>query len=540
MWQLYVLIGIILVYFLILFWLRKRGAFKGERFSLLGPFLMLKTSRGRRFIDKLAKIKRFWRYFGTFAIVICIVSMIGITVMLVWSAFLVPSIAPEEAPTPEMLLGIPGLNPLIPIWYGLIALILAVVIHEFSHGILMRVANMKIRSLGVLFFVIPLGAFVEPDEEELKKSEKKKRMRMFAAGAAMNIVIALICAAIFSMVFMGSVSSVHDGAGITHVEAGAPASTNLTEGMIITNIRFDREGALIIAVVDDSPASGNLTRGMILTSVNGTALTNDDDFSQAMTLTHANQTVNISVYYLNDIQNYTITLADRYDFTEEMDDKGKGYLGVATIDTDIGITSPQDFSIIMSGTYSDETIYITVYRSNNYENYTVVLADRSDFTGKAKDEGKGYLGVIAISTDTAIYHPISSADQYGGIFNSAIYYISMPLIGLSPLQYPITEFYEISGPLAALPSSVFWPMANIFYWLFWINLMLGVTNTLPAVPLDGGYLFKDSLDAIIKKLRKGMSPEAREKVVSTISIALALFILFLIIWVFIGPYVPGL
>ena len=42
-----------------------------------------------------------------------------------------------------------------------------IIIHEFSHGILARVENVKINSIGLLLFAIIPGAFVEPDEEKL-------------------------------------------------------------------------------------------------------------------------------------------------------------------------------------------------------------------------------------------------------------------------------------------------------------------------------------------------------------------------------------
>ena len=37
-------------------------------------------------------------------------------------------------------------------------------------------------------------------------------------------------------------------------------------------------------------------------------------------------------------------------------------------------------------------------------------------------------------------------------------------------------------------------------------------NVLPAVPLDGGYMFKDALDLFIKRLRKELSDEKRERI----------------------------
>ena len=95
------------------------------------------------------------------------------------------------------MIGLPGLNPVIPLWYGILALVIAMVVHEFSHGILSRVADVKVKALGLLMFIFPVGAFVEPDEEEMKNMKKWERMRLYAAGPGSNMVIAIIFSFLF-------------------------------------------------------------------------------------------------------------------------------------------------------------------------------------------------------------------------------------------------------------------------------------------------------------------------------------------------------
>jgi membrane-associated protease RseP (regulator of RpoE activity) len=341
-----------------------------------------------------------------------------------------------------MIIGIPGLNPLIPLGYGVVGLIAAVIIREFSHGILSRASKIKLKSLGILFFIIPIGAFTEPDEEELAKVEKRKRGRVYAAGPTSNIILGVVCAVIFSSIFMSCVKPAH-------------------------------EGVAIINIVPDSPASNNLTAGMIITDVNGTAITNSLNFDNAMSLTKASQTINITIYAKN--------------------------LG-----------------------------------SLRYE---VVLANRFDYTGKEEDQGRGYLGVYTTSMERILnyYHPLSTTKTFSDVGRSMLFYLSLPIMGLSPIQYPTTNFYTIGNFFSFMPEPIFWTLANCFYWLFWINMMVGLTNTLPAVPLDGGYLFKDGLDWLISKVRRGLKKEKREEYVSTVSFLLALFVLALILWQLIGP-----
>jgi membrane-associated protease RseP (regulator of RpoE activity) len=105
------------------------------------------------------------------------------------------------------------------------------------------------------------------------------------------------------------------------------------------------------------------------------------------------------------------------------------------------------------------------------------------------------------------------------------------------MQGVAAEFYVINGPLAGLGEGAFWALANAMYWLMWLNLMLGMTNALPAVPLDGGYIFRDGIHAIMATFRSGMAVEQREKVARNVSYAFAFLILTLIVWQLIGPRV---
>ncbi|HVO77884.1 MAG TPA: site-2 protease family protein, partial [Methanomassiliicoccales archaeon] len=73
------------------------------------------------------------------------------------------------------------------------------------------------------------------------------------------------------------------------------------------------------------------------------------------------------------------------------------------------------------------------------------------------------------------------------------------------------------------------------YWIFWINLMLGMTNVLPAVPLDGGYLFRDALDGLVTRFKKNASDQEKQKIVAALTYLLAITVFFLIIWQLIGP-----
>ena len=99
----------------------------------------------------------------------------------------------------------------------------------------------------------------------------------------------------------------------------------------------------------------------------------------------------------------------------------------------------------------------------------------------------------------------------------------------------MTRFYHVQGPAVWMPAPQFWILVNALYWLFWLNLMLGATNALPAVPLDGGYIFKDGIESLVSRLRKGMPVEARDRIVRGLSYTFAFLILALVLWQLIGP-----
>ncbi len=531
MWLVYTLI-LIFGYIFILIILKLIGAFKKEKVSLWGPFLMWRTEKGKRLIEKMAQKKRLWNGYANVSIAICLITMVLMMFFLIWAATLVTQIPKERAPSPQLMLGIPGVNPIIPIWYGIIALAVAILIHEFAHGILTRVGGLTVKSLGIIALIVPIGAFVEPDEEQLKSTEKKKRMRIFSVGPATNIIFALICALLFSWVFMGSLSPVTEGVLIGGALKDSPADhagldrmwmeiteingTTITEYDDFESVSAPRplenttvtyfykgsfntvtviSGVVVLHVSEDYPANlVGIEANMIFVEVNGTEIRNDADFKDAMKMTRAGQIVNMSLYRFNEtlksytLFNVTVTLEDKYKYYEE--------------------NYPQ-------------------LKEESFKNVGFLGISHS------------YLGLMPGSSPRVLVdrlsHPFSDVGSLNeGLFNLANYII-LPFQRLSPFPETVTELYEVTGPLGVLPSEIFWPLANIFYWLFWLNLMVGLTNALPAVPMDGGHIFKDTLDSIIAKVKKKLDQKERERYVAAISYSLALFVLFLFLWQFFGP-----
>ena len=514
-------IAVIIGYVSLMTYLGRRKVLEKYNMSSWYGFIMWRTKRGRAFVDLLSKPKRFWHGYAALAKAICLIVMIAIMALLIWEASLVTNIPADQAPTLDMLVGLPGINPLIPLWYGILALAIGVAVHEIGHGIMSRVAGMQIKSMGLLLFIFPIGAFVEPDDEALVKADKKTRTSIYAAGPATNIVLALFCAFIFSTVMVGSAEVAHDGPVLTTVYGGTPAEMGgLQSGYQIVAINdtpvsfgdlYDLEapnpgslmpltyyyqgeehtttvhsGVVVLSVSEGLPAAkSGLRAGMILYSINGTIIHNEDDFRTVLgELTPGTQYELAALQYDAASSSYvpsnvtSITPANRADHVAG--GANMAYLGVTSVYLGAGIADPE-----------------------------------------------------AILSSMA--HPYAGADSLGDYFSASLRYIAMPFSGLQPLDGPYRDIFVPDGVFAGWGSDAFWITANCFYWIFWLSLMLGMTNALPAVPLDGGYLFRDWIDTIIRKVKKDMSEEERERYVSSITHVFIILVVFLIAWQLIGP-----
>jgi len=455
-----IFIAIIAIYILGSFSLHKLGILKKYNITFWGPALMWRTNKGKKFLKKIAQKKRFWKAFGSSGVVLCFIMMILMVSLFIWQTWAISGFTQEQKevlPGPEFVLVIPGINPILPLdflWYIILGLIVAMVVHEFSHGILTFVSKLKVKSLGILYLIVPIGAFCEPDEKELKEAKPAPRMRIYAAGPTSNYVVVLISLLIFSFVFMGAIQ---------------PAS----------------EGAHVFSVDSDSPAYDlGINQGMIVTSLNNTDITNAQDYFETFDNLSSNSFVEISYVRKNQEFTKTIFLTDRY---QEYEKRG----------------------------YSNNITF----------------------------QGKAYSGIMSLLKDD-IFESYTSAlkNPFKDFPNNFLLIYILPLWGYfqgyNPTVAPFTDSYIITGPLSVLPTVAFWIIVNALYWIFWLNLAVALFNVLPMVPLDGGFLFNDAIGIIVKKIKKDITKEKKEKLVGNISLSISLIILFLIIFPFIFKYIP--
>jgi membrane-associated protease RseP (regulator of RpoE activity) len=525
---------VLLAYLGLVYVLKKTKWLDRHSMSLQGPLLMWRTRRGKAFIDRVASKQRFWSWYGRAALWICLLSMMAIMVLLIWEATIVPKI--KTAPSPQLVLGIPGINPIIPIGYGILGLLVAIVVHEMAHGILTRAGGMRVQSLGLVFLVVPIGAFVEPDEKDLQEATRSKRAKVYAVGPGTNIVLSLVVLSLFSGVFMSSLEPTHEGALIS-----------VTTGGVVVGSPAERAG---------------LTANCVVVSIDGTPISGATDLNSRISPLPG-EVVNVSYYLGGRLHSVNMTDGLVVAFTTT------GFAAAnASLETGMVLTSLNDTVIggdatlksVMAHTHAGQVLNLTAMSFDSLKGRfvlnstisTIRLSDKFQYYQKYDPDhntpayhGVGFLGAgfsnLGMAVENASYYqetlmnPFKGDRSFTDYSFSALRLIALPFLHLAPLRTPVTEIYHPAHALSWMPDSAFWLLANSLYWIFWLNLMVGLTNVLPAVPLDGGYLFRDFMDYLLSKTGRTYTKEQRDKIVGNVVLALALVVLGLILWQLVGP-----
>jgi membrane-associated protease RseP (regulator of RpoE activity) len=482
---------------------------------------------------------------------------------------------PDKYNAPRNIFLIPGLNEYIPIVWGAIAIMVMLVVHELAHAVLCRAEGVSVKSMGVLLLgIIPIGGFAEPEEEELfgKKKEpdpaevrdtgtntkigvgydyavrhpletgggiwhgsrsesaagqegdgrvengvsRRSRMRILAAGVMANFVIALIAFSLFFGPVLGGIAPVSDVVVASVDENSVAAQAGIKEGMAITQVdnvtiktaydfyitmvtrrdmpmtihtkeRDEREifmlagedtilqsGVTIERVMPDSAAArANLTQGMTIIRINDTGIDNTTNFILFLNTTVPGQTV--EVFFAGN--NSTMVELG------SSPDRSCGYVGVIS-------TTRIEFAGMTIGEYPASA------RLHIFKNIPGSM-----------DRIEGWLFIFAM--------PLIEVEggRFGGFDNSM-------------------QFYEPVGWATGYGALVFW-IASALLWIGWINFYAGLFNCLPALPMDGGHVFKDVIHSLFGRV---ISDHKAEQLSKTIAVTFAVLILVSFVFMIFGPY----
>ena len=532
-----------------------------ENVSTSGPIITVRTTRGRVFLDRLSRPKRFWRAWGNFGIGVALVIMVGMFLAVV-NAGIAALFAPERTAVsqPQNVLVIPGVNEFLPLSVApeiVIGLLIGLVVHEGGHGLLCRVENIRIDSMGVaLIAIIPLGAFVQPEERSQMRADRGGKSRMFAAGVMNNIVVTIIT---FILLFalVGSLIAVAPGAAIAGTYAGSAAETagldagdrivefdgtpiengsafeerlDSTDQTTISVVTADGEQHSVdrylsaTGVIPDAPTG--IDRGDRIDRVNDEPVLTSDAFHQAI------EGDAIATIESNDSE-YTFPAGAHI---EHIDPDGQFAAAGAVPDgeerpvitaiDDERVVTATDLQAILGETGPGDTITIEAHwieigepfsSDNDPETYEVTV-DEDGLIGVGITHGT--TGLIVTDFGTQQYEselflatlggdvdeePIFGLDGFfGKLFGAMILPIASLFGGVADQNFAgftgtVTAFYEVNGPLAGLEPIVF-ITANILFWAGWINFNLGIFNCIPAFPLDGGHLLRSSAESVISRL----------------------------------------
>ena len=232
------------------------------------PILTIRTKMFNGVFDKLGTF-RASRWFARAAVVIVpVIAAIGLYLLInslinmLWTPA-VREISREIGVTSYLLL--PGINPMLPVLYGWLAIIVAITIHEGAHGIVARNEGFNVKSSGLLFFLfIPIGAFVDVDEEQIAKAKPRPALKVMAAGVGANILLAAIC--LFGVI------------------------------IIVNGLTPIADGVYVYNTVEDGPAQqAGIHVGDIFVSVDNMAITNYSDVQTIFADKQPGDTINVTV-----------------------------------------------------------------------------------------------------------------------------------------------------------------------------------------------------------------------------------------------------
>lgn len=212
----------IALFWIVVLYINRTFDLKKHGVAFESGMLIWRTKRGLRFIDRVGKrFRRFWVGFGNAATGIGFVLMIFVFVSLLLYVVLLLHNPGNAVPGAKLIL--PGIT--IPLVEGIIALFSVLLVHESSHGYVMRAQDLRTKSTGLLLWIVIPGAFVEQDDKQLQRAPLVKRLRVYAAGSFANVVFALLC---FGLIL--ALISPKPGVYVYGVEKGSPVENKIFLG----------------------------------------------------------------------------------------------------------------------------------------------------------------------------------------------------------------------------------------------------------------------------------------------------------------------
>ena len=447
------------IWYALLVYLENSGFLK--KWSLervAGIVLMIRTTRGRVFLEYISKNRKFWRMFGEFSIWLCFFVMFSVVILMVL-AFVTSINSPPQGSLPATdILFIPGVTSFVPFWWPALALIFTLLIHEYSHGIQARAHGMEVRSFGLLVAgPIPVGAFAEPEQMDMILAPRRERIRLFAAGPSINLV-----ATFLFLIVIGFVSS----------------------GFVATN-----PGIHALAVIEDGGADeAGIKAYDIITHVDGNEVTDYESFSVQMDSLKAGDEVVFTVIPYNDKER---SWEESSEILVTLGDKAQYYLNLCNDDQDCLDETSELLESYGIGE-GDAFLGVNAPRSGTYQ------TDRFSFIFEERYTTGQKALTLLLTPLSMMGTPMSYDGQ------------TMDLHERGMIE--VDDEFVLSG----LGTEGLLDLFDFIFWLIWVNFLLGFLNLLPIIPFDGGHMLKDGAHSILSRIMKGSNPLRVERLAGSI------------------------
>lgn len=524
------------LYTVIAMLLERRGVFS-RNVSISGPMMTIRSQMGLSFIEKWSKkLRTPLRIWGTAGAIIASITAI-ISVVFVSLSVQGMLTRPDQVQIegPSDMLVVPGVNRFLPLSAApeiILGLLIGMIVHEAGHAFLCRVGDINVRSTGVfLAAMIPLGAFVEPDEGSAEEASLRAQLRMFSAGIMNNFALFFITVGgLFLIVSMFIAPA--SGIGVAGVYDDSPADEmGISEGDHITsvdNTTIETEEELeaelakgATTVTLNGETTVDVPRGVFVTQVpeelpiepGERIVTVDgdtvDSSTELQTILESHSGTHISVTLESGetvefpIGAYVTTHEDGI-FGEHMElETGSGVV-VHEIEGE-RVTDDESVNSVLDQNSGDD---VTVtYDVDGEVTETTISVPESGFMVVVSDSVSGMtvsqFGIQPYPVQT-FYNLLTPGNTVLDTIGNMLALLFLPIGSLAAgmeMNFPgftpfIQQFYVVEGLPSALGWGVFFS-SSVLFWTAWINFNLALFNCIPTFALDGGHILHASTEMVL-------------------------------------------
>ena len=234
--------------------------FNRKRFEIHGKIVALyRMKKGVRLMERIgrrhANLVILLGYIGTGVGFVAMGAIVVLLLKGLYDFFFITDALPTLSP---VLPGVPVPGGIfIPLVQGMLAIFIVAVVHEFSHGVVAAAHKVKIKNAGPAIFGPFFGAFVEPDEKQLKKTKDIVQYSMFAAGSFSNMLLAGVFFILLFFALSPLIQGLYPANGVMFGEVESPANVSGVEAGVryveANGVTLNNAPSLITLLQSSSP-----------------------------------------------------------------------------------------------------------------------------------------------------------------------------------------------------------------------------------------------------------------------------------------------